>query len=418
MRKVIYLILLSSLIQISSLSMAGISGSCGDTDIKLSSVCTNPYQYSELGEYGPSMPDCSVPFSPKNNLLFPQKRPYLFYYAIDTTEPLMLGAIDYEIKKLRQTCNSDDIYFVAFTNGLYKKGTFVYCGVQNYRYKHIKSEGRFHVAYLPRDLSEKLSSFEELLLQEDNSEFSFPIPFAAGKGSEFAKYPLSHPDFFASLFSEVKDHIFPAKRFTPFIHIKSHGSNELVMTAPTPSALNEKVSCQEKMMAQQGTTLDITAISSEGVGLGALTSDWEDDYNGSFLGIEVMLGIEVYLGIEVMLGAQFGQGIEVMLGSSNHFGLSYQKIPQVITHIADYSEQSEVGFIMYESCESNLGTKKVLMNYQSGLPLLRAHYSAVGSLWYRNLDWHTILSQSNNAGELQEALLSATRGIPNFITGE
>ena len=80
---------------------------------------------------------------------------------------------------------------------------------------------------------------------------------------------------------------------------------------------------------------------------------------------------------------------------------------------------------MFESCETNIQKKVLLNDYTKTLANLRSYYTAQGSLWYRNLNWHELLlgaakAKLNNqsisqSGLLQELVLKQTLSIPNYI---
>ncbi|OUR94808.1 hypothetical protein A9Q84_17005 [Halobacteriovorax marinus] len=316
------------------------------------------------------------------------------------------------------------------------------------------------------------------IFEREGEEILFQTMYGYDVAKPFYNFPLSHPDFLFELTEEARKHLFPSHSFTHFIHMKSHGSPYSLLTGLTKKQEDSKYQCQEKIMKHEELLMNgsIERILETGTGLGVaprnrfLVSPFSKKENLKKFNVQVdqdgavvckddcdnldsygvgnhLLGDGgIRLGNErgslgdggirlgdggIRLGTEFGQlgatdhigsfdgalGVDdSSLGVFNSFGTSASSLIQVLTDLTKNSEvESPIGFIMFESCESQMKSKRAIMDYkQLNLPKLKAFYSANGSLWYRNLNWHYLLEQAQgDSGKLQSLLIKSSLGISN-----
>lgn len=310
--------------------------------------------------------------------------------------------------------------------------------------------------------------------QNDPTEMLFQVLFDFSLRDAFVDYYFSHPDLFFIVTELLKKTIFPKDKYLPFYHIKSHGSMNSLMTGLTNNQLTSKVQCQEKLMAANGLIMTerYAAIKDGHTGLGFLpknrflvspfttkkylqdnnieldeygtiicTANCDDDVYGDHGGTLGDFGGRLSSERRRMggdlgdgggrLGTDFGNlgatdalgSFEGALGKEDNglgvlaaFGTPFLKMNQILTDmILNSPNSSTIPFMMFESCESNVTGKKTIFDFQKmNLPQLKAFYSAKGSLWYRNLNWHYLLDRAKgHSGDLQKAVISATLGISN-----
>lgn len=129
-------------------------------------------------------------------------------------------------------------------------------------------------------------------------------------------------------------------------------------------------------------------------------------------------------GFETSLGVSYDDidGNVPGLKIENSFGTPYLKMNQILSFMTYQRPGSPqvnnpFGFIMFESCESQVSGKGTLFDYtKANLTEVKGFYSAEGTLWYRNINWHyLLLAADGNAGHLQKLLVAATLGITNRV---
>ena len=181
------------------------------------------------------------------------KTPVLIYIAVDTGEPFMKLAVDHELHALRDACQTQDakVNWIAFVNshliltdGGAPAPVFMRC-----------EAGKYSAAPLPPALTTRLELKRNLYSSGKKcTEGPNPLclrisqPFAADKAAEFRDYPLAHPDIVLDLL-EMSREIFSATKFTYFLHIKSHGSEDFLTTGLGPEQVAEKGKCQAGVVA-------------------------------------------------------------------------------------------------------------------------------------------------------------------------
>lgn len=334
-----------------------------------------------------------------------------------------------------------------------------------------KAKPEFMKWKFPGGVPEGNTDEESLALFNAEKEFAslpnFKPPFDAKRTKDFMDYPLSHPEFVHDVLSYVRDRIFEPTKYTYFVHLKSHGSHSLFLTGLTEEQAKGKADCQSGIIAKVKAE-KISETLSKAAGLGEIGLGEAPGLLGEAPGGlgeapgglgeapgglgeapgglgeapgglgEAPGGLgEIGLG-EVGLGAPGGLGAAGLgvngLGALNHFGLGNTQMIQVLkTFLGNQSrledgipitsKDTEIAFLMFESCDSNNRKKQDVWReaFDKHTPGLRAYYSAAGSLWYRNLDWDKILKQwkTDTAGrpdELRTLLIDWTTKIPNYVT--
>jgi hypothetical protein len=121
------------------------------------------------------------------------------------------------------------------------------------------------------------------------------------------------------------------------------------------------------------------------------------------------------------VGSAGGLGVAGM-GADNYFGTSHEAMAEVLKRLEE--KRFQFGFIVFESCESKVQGNRVLRKaLESDLDRVYGYYSANGSLWYRNFDWHYLLywaAQENRdrSGALATSLKKWSDHIPTWVKKE
>ena len=444
----IFSTLLLSLI-VSQSANAGLE-SCGQNqqqNTNLEVTCASPFVFGTNQSKIPCSADPTQPslYQFKNNLSQPEKSPFLVYYAVDTLEPFMQASVDFEVKKLREVCSKNKLVnWIVFLNSHYVNAenetpSFLFC-------KNGKVESRDYPSELIESLNTKryiienaatIDIYEQLAYMMHLIRYPRYTELEDGTyvdiGYQFAKRnPFAHPDYLFDLISYVRQDIFPYSDYVPFLHLKSHGSKEFLLTGLTSYQEEDKTKCQDEIISRVDELKNYKPIVPGQAGLGDINLFDFNSY-GQSLGNRARLSLENgglgnrgQLGASTGLGGIAGLGGNAGLSSLNHFGMNHLKAPQLITNLTLNAEvENEIAFIMFESCETNIQKKVLLNDYTKTLANLRSYYTAQGSLWYRNLNWHELLlgaakAKLNNqsisqSGLWQELVLKQTLSIPNYI---
>jgi hypothetical protein len=80
----------------------------------------------------------------------------------------------------------------------------------------------------------------------------------------------------------------------------------------------------------------------------------------------------------------------------------------------------KVDFALVESCKNNVGWQFVGMHFKADDPNFASLYSPVGSIWYRNFDWDSLLTLSFDGQGVRSSVLHAlavrfAAKIPNYV---
>lgn len=367
-----------------------------------------------------------------NNENLKGKLPFLIYYAIDSSEAFMQYSVRYELGKLIETCKSNsNVNFVGLINSLYvKKNQILVC-------KNNKSS-YVDIANYP-SLNEKLNLKKKFIVLGDHTNdelgpMTYRELYFKEANKPFGKYPLAHPDFLYDLVNHVikdKD-LFPSDRYAPFLNLKSHGSEMNVLSGMYDCQSKAKelsakkiveavLSKSELKLLSKLNTPDLIAKNSNQyekiirkLELG--DSRGVGDFSNSDLGNERM-GNE-RMGNERMsiegsgLGnAFFGLGVNEGLGTEYAFGTAHVQLNWVLQDLFETGSQRTLGFLMLESCDTNRDPEL----FHSYLDNVLGYYSAKKSLWYRNLNWWSLLERAEGSSvKLVEILKEETPKIPNI----
>lgn len=387
-------------------------------------------------------PNALHPFMHSKNLA-----PYLIYYAIDSSEPFMQYSVKYEIAKLRQACEkSEKVNFVAILNSLYvDKNEFIVCKNKTYRHVNLNAF---------KELDQSLKAKRVYLLEGDHTKelpgkMKYLVRYKQVVNEAFYNFPLAHPDFLFDLIHLVKNEksLFHVDEYMPFLNLKSHGSRQNVLSglhecqiqAKTMSQkayldkLQEKLlltSSERYMLDQKNYSFILPQVEKvleklalgESFGVGGKDSLGREFMGKEFMGKEFM-GKE-FMGKEFMGDAIAGLGNSEGMGADYSFGTYHIALSSVLIHLfndfdiptkAEEDKARFLGFVMLESCDTNRNVKF----HQEALELVLGSYSAKHSLWYRNLNWWSILEEANGSTEeMVRRLQHYTPMIQNIIVTE
>lgn len=353
------------------------------------------------------------------------RAPALIYYAVDSAEPFMQLAIDYEIRQLRAACEAH-----ATTNWI----IILNSAVVAHRAFEVCRAGRFEervVDYSSIDLALSYASDPDFQLELHPLALRFP-PEASDAFKHFnryyATYPLTNADVLFNLMATVATDVFPAAAYELFLQVKAHGSPLLAATAPDAEALTQKQVHQRhswQNLVAAGVTSETLVELTPGsagvgreppmaralldrIGLGAITA-LQDDAASNPERLPLVHGLGRYfLGIDAR-------------SDRNYFGISGETLAKVSRALSDeLMLDAAFAFLFFETCDSRIQAESTLalneaLRFSSRLA---AYYSAAGSLWFRNLDWDVLfedLSARPTAAHLQDLLMVATARVPNFI---
>jgi hypothetical protein len=353
------------------------------------------------------------------------KKPFLIYYVVDTEEPFMQYTVNFELAELRRACeSSENVNFVTFRNSEFYWGKFSYC--KNKKFYEDRLEN------FP-ELNEKLKAKRQAIWNGDQSDvISSPLKFVSRYSDDvkavFYEYPLAHPDFLHDLteFAITNEKLFPSTEFIPFMNLKSHGNVKTLLsglqscqvkskTASQNAIINKVFNEGERMLLKNPSAYYYYPKSMhplmEKVALGLSIAAKPEENLGEYSLGEYSLG-EYSLG-EYSLGDIYsGLGSSEGLGAKFSFGTTQSGLSTVLNRLFNERNMKFVGFVVLESCDTN---RKVAV-HQEQLPFVLGMYSATNSLWYRNLNWSSLLFEAQgDTGKLIESLRMATNNIQNIV---
>lgn len=362
--------------------------------------------------------------SPDNkNILRNNKIPFLVYYVIDSEEPFMKYATSYELSMLIKSClDSELINFAAILNSLYvKENKFFVC--KNKKPAWVK------IDEIPA-LEKKLKLKRQELLTGDNtvfnSVFSYRVSFNKSVNIPFSKFPLAHPDFMYDILDAIFNdlRLFPDRKYIPVLHLKSHGSREIVLSGLYECQLNAKIRSQietmrlllheeeinfleeyDPFLIKRDKLATFEKIISK-LGLGPLAQSNEthgqnvSDRNLGNINLgNINLSSTFQVGLSSGLGGVLTSlGANDGLGSDNSFGLDHLTLNTVLDDLFYATSKRRLAFLMLESCDTN---RDATFEFKYARNLF-GYFSASHSLWYRNIDWWKILRDSK--GELSNLI--------------
>lgn len=356
------------------------------------------------------------------------KKPFLIYYAIDSSEAFMKYSVRYELARLLKSCKANpNVNFVAFVNSLFvKKNQFLVC--KNQKAKILKLDN------FPQ-LSKSLELKKNFIVSGDHTSgergpLKYMTKYFKEANKPFGKYILAHPDFVYDLIQLVSnnENLFPSTTYAPFIHLKSHGSKFEVLAGMYECQEEAKKLSAEKVISKVLTRDEIKILKrlntleeveenldiyesiiskidlGEKRGVGAFSSDSKTDLGQERLGQE-------RLGQERLGATVSGLGVHQGLGSETAFGTINVALTWILDDLYPSGSKNSLGFLMLESCESN----RYPYLFHEYLENVFGYYSAKKSLWYRNLNWWDIMERANGSTEqMVKILREETPKIPNI----
>ena len=349
----------------------------------------------------------------------------LIYYAVDTSEPFMQASVDEEIRALRRSCNPSlpNVNWIVFTNSYYfGDGT----SAGSKKFLMCKNgHGGDQVMHFPPSLVSRIEEKRQWIAQPLNNQknpLKIQVPYPSEVASTFGQYPLAHPDILHDLMDYAGEQ-FSANTYTPFLHLKSHGSRTIILTGLTAEQTEKKALCQKKTIASKGITLGQIGLGQVGLGQVGLGQVGLGQVGLGQVGLgQVGLG-QVGLGVGNPggLGAS-GLG-EHGLSTANHFGSPSNFVLASIFDVGSTASSPEsmyFGFVMLESCDSNVPAQSFTGRLLGLTNKIDAYYSAAGSLWYRNLNWDELFATWSGGHDptpasLQALLIQKTSQIPNYF---
>ena len=345
-----------------------------------------------------------------------KRRPVVIYYAVNQNEPYMQLFVDLELLQLRRACTAPEpTDFIAIVNS--------------------------HIA----DAPEAFYMVCHHGVLELKKGPSFRSAAAAHPGLLNYRTPLA----FMLISGEIYMNEFPPDQYIYFFHFKSHGSEHLTLAGLHDDALKAKTETQITRLKAKGllkegqesllppgteglvsadlgrnTELHLNSSAAELALARGLLGDHNDalgDSNSvlgdshealgdsnpflgdanSFLGdTNSALGIgPVAIGVNALF-AQHAEGL---------------KADQFLTSVQWFiGSKWNVGFMMIEACSTKMDGQRFIDFSRTHAPI-DAYYSAVGSLWYHNLNWAKLTAGGVTAAELQKRLIDATKTIPNLV---
>ncbi len=367
-----------------------------------------------------------IPFITSNeinreNLEF--KKPFLIYYAIDSSEAFMQYSIRFEIAKLQQSCRiNNNVQFVAFLNSLYvEKNSFIICKNQKISTLNFKNYPLLH---------QKLRLKRRYISSDDNNLFAERILKFKVTHKSFEDYPLAHPDFLHELihFTISDKRLFPNESYAAFLNLKSHGTKEYLLAGLHDCQKKAKVLSSQKIIRNILSKTELKLIDNldspdkvekniteyENIiskldlgtsrGVGSFNTDpklGEDRLGEDRLSINERSSGNAFAG----LGAYEG------LGAEYAFGTNQVHLSAIFDELYKEGSNMSLGFLMLEACDTNRNPSL----FHSNLTNIFGYYTAKKSLWYRNLNWWEILEDAKGLTvNMVNILQEETAKIPNI----
>jgi hypothetical protein len=242
--------------------------------------------------------------------------------------------------------------------------------------------------------------------------------------------------------------LFPQDRFLGFLHLKSHGSTDLLLTGLTDAQLKSKQTCQNDLIARERAKANVTwtvpVVTQDAAGqpqppsafkygsagfevsaadrelISLLHLDKTGNDGKAGLGSPTDGGGDgLDVGSSINLSTGIGGLGTTGLSAANHFGSSQQALLMALRLLReDDGMKNGLGFVFLESCESKFRDKPLFGDYLSDSEDVKGYYSAIGSLWFRNIDWDAFFRDwalaAGDAQAFQTRMIAATKKMPNY----
>lgn len=354
------------------------------------------------------------------------KKPFLIYYAIDSSEAFMKYSVRYEVAKLLKSCKTNpNVNFVAMINSFFvQKNQFLICKDQKARYVKLSEYPQ---------LNQQLKLKKKFIVTGDHTSgetgpLKYMTKYFKEANKPFGKYILAHPDFVYDMIHLVSNNesLFPSHTYAPFINLKSHGSKFEVLAGMYECQDKAKKLSADQVISKILTQREIRYLKSmktpemveenlefyEAIiskidlgsdkGVGAFKSEGRSSSTN--------LGHD-RLGHDRLGTAVSGLGVHQGLGSETAFGTINVALTWILDDLYPSGSKNSLGFLMLESCESN----RYPYFFHEYLDNVFGYYSAKKSLWYRNLNWWEIMERANGSTEqMVKILREETPKIPNI----
>jgi len=378
--------------------------------------------------------------------------PVVIYYVVDTPEPYMQLALDYEIKAFEKSCNRERAAnWVLFINSYFTQndGEVIYC--RNGLRHVVKLATAAPAVY--QEIQDKIALLADHAVPPKVLAASMLFPVALTDQNMayrnlYKTYPLANVDVFYHLkrWTEQLD-LFPTGQYLPVVHFKAHAARaheramNLLLTGMTNAALNEKIKEQEahrnKIVNQPKFVVALPKISYgqagrnklsvsetilDQIGLAKVPTDSEamtsaDGKSKPGLGA---YGLGAY-----GLGA-YGLGAYGLV-AQGFFGANAYAMQAAFDKLANETpdgaatkgDEPRLGFALFEACEANINSSAGMRLFATaGNRSIHALYAPSGFLWYRNLNWDEILSDKaarSSGKQLVKILSHSTGKIKNYF---
>ncbi len=340
------------------------------------------------------------------------QKPFLIYYAIDPDELFMQFAVNFEVSKLEESCrNSAVTNFAIIRNSQFLSSReFIICKNKQLSTVKLSRFPEFDRLLLAK---QRIISEEDMTLEDKNPLLKFPVSYEKSVNATIAKFPLSHPDFlygFIHLLITDKS-LFPSDEFIPFLNVKSHGSANFVLSGLYPCQLEAKNKSQSEFVRAKlpvEEQVNPSEKSLEVMGLGANVGyGMYPERLNAVTGLNAVAGLNSIVGLNSITGLSSGHG----LGADTAFGTYQVAMNAILSELFKEEEGKVMGFVMFEACDTNRNStfNNAYLEYTLG------YYSAEHSLWYRNLNWWTLLEEGKGStSRLLTILDRESSRIPNF----
>lgn len=363
----------------------------------------------------------------QNDRFHKNKTPFLIYYSIDSAEAFMQYSVRFEIAKLMEACKkSKNVNFVGLLNSLYvEKNQILFCKNQNASFLNLKDFPKLDNSL---KIKRKYISTGDHATNDDIGPLSYLVRYFKHSNKSFGKFPLAHPDFLHDLIEFVltEERLFPRNEYIPFLNLKSHGNKQAVLAGMQSCQEKAKVLSANKVIGNILTKKELKLLENTINPLEIIIK--MDEYEKALAKIE--LGNKILVGDHPGMGqsrlghsrmsifekgglgdAIQGLGVNEGLGTEFAFGTYHITLNWVLADLFKNGTNNGLGFMMLESCDTNRNVE-FFHSYRENV---LGFYSAKHSLWYRNLNWWTLLERAEGSSlMLMEILKEETAKIQNI----
>lgn len=353
-----------------------------------------------------------------DELQYKEKIPFLIYYAIDTPEPFMKYSTEYETRRLKENCSKKKNFAILLNSKFINKNIIDVCKDGLLRTVNLSDYPKLNSALIEKRKFIGHGDHET----NDLGPMRYLVKYKDITKKSFEAYPLAHPDFLYALINLLLEEatLFPSNEYLPLLNLKSHGSEQTVLSGIYSCQASAKTKSQDEFIEKTLTKKEQKALNSlantnESVAhLNEIDQILEKLNLGTKAGLgrESNLDHESNLGKESSLGnAYFSLGFNEGLGTDLAFGLYHVALNAVLNDLFNKKNNRYLGFLMLESCDTN---RDIGFNHANQDNIIGI-YSAKYSLWYRNLNWWEIFAGPEiSVTKLLEKIEDSTSKITNL----